>query len=215
MVHFFTKRTGEQEYTPIAKIFVILFSLSSILLAVIALRKMAMYVEEYALTLSRVYSSWFMILLSVFFLILIIKQFCSKWNGILCALLSFLILFGGLCLCNVDARVAEYNISRYLEPAEETSKESLDFYMFQEDLSYAAVVTVHEAYDQLDKKTKEKADSYLESCARSLALNLELSYRYYYSFRSWNFDTARAEQILRQRYPRYFEDLPKAYGWAW
>lgn len=215
VVHFFTKRTGNQEYTPIAKIFVILFSLSSILLAVIALRKMVMYIDEYALTLSRVYSSWFMILLSVFFLILIVKQFWSKLNGTLCALLSFLILFGGLCLCNVDARVADYNVSRYLELGKEDPQESLDFYMFQQDLSYAAVGSVHKAYDQLDEKAKQEADTYLESCARRLASDLEWDYRNDYSFRSWDLDTARAEQILRWRYPYYFEDLPKAYGWAW
>lgn len=77
-VHFLTKRTQKNGYSPIAKIYDILFSLSSILLAVIALRKMVMYIEQYGLTLSRVYASWFILLLSVFFLILIIKQFSQK-----------------------------------------------------------------------------------------------------------------------------------------
>ncbi len=219
-VHFLTKRTGKHGYSVIAKIYVILFSLSSIVLAVIALRKMMMYIEQYGLTLSRVYASWFMILLSVFFVILIVKQFAHKFNAMLAGLLAFLILFGGLCLCNVDARIAEYNIHRYLE-TEERDPEDLDLDMFRYDLSDAAVLAVDKAYGSFNAKEKELADQFFLYCALNVSGDLqretyaEDDYRYHYSFRSWDLDTARAERILRERCPTYFEETRSAFGWTW
>lgn len=216
VVHFLTKRTGKHGYAIPAKIFIILFSLSSIVLAVIALRKMAMYIDQYGLTLLRVYASWFMVLLSIFFLILIVKQFVHKLNGIFCALVAFLILFGGLCLCNVDARIAEYNINHYLSG----DLEELDFYMLRNDLSDSAILVVDEAYDRFDEETKKRAyQIFFEPQAIELSENLTEQYYYeqYYSFRSWNSESAAALRILKARCPERFasDDLYTPYGWAW
>lgn len=219
-VHFLTKRTGKHGYSWIGKIYVILFALSSIFLAIIALRKMLMYIEQYGLTLSRVYASWFMILLSVFFLILILKQLIHRLNGIFAGTMAFLLLFGGLCLCNVDARVAEYNLNRYIV-AESKIGIDLDYDMFYYDLSDAAIVAVDEAYDQLDEKGKTFADQYFLRCASRMSRKLaqkesaDRTYRKNYSFRSWNWDTARAEEILRKRCPEQFEATRPIYGWTW
>ena len=218
-VHFFTKRKENGRYSLIAKIYVVLFALSSIFLAVIALRKMLLYIDQYGLTLSRVYASWFMILLSVFFLILILKQFLPKFNGILAGLLAFVLLFGGLCLCNADARVAEYNLERYLAETDR-DPDDLDLDMFRFELSDAAVIAVDEVYDRMTKEEQAKADDYFLRCARNI-LPQELSDGDYDidpvfdSFRSWNIDSGRAEEILRRRCPDLFEGVPHRFGWTW
>ncbi|MBQ5820387.1 MAG: DUF4173 domain-containing protein, partial [Clostridia bacterium] len=128
----------------------------------------------------------------------------------------FLILFGGLCLCNVDARIAEYNINHYLSG----DLEELDFYMLRDDLSDSAILVVDEAYDRFDEETKERARKYFfEPKAIELSGNLTEQYYYekYYSFRSWNSESAAALRILKARCPERFtsEDLYTPYGWAW
>ncbi|MBO5220876.1 MAG: DUF4173 domain-containing protein [Clostridia bacterium] len=214
-VHFLTKRRENGEYAPAAKAIVCLFSLSSIVLGVIALRKMIMYIDQYGLTLSRIYASWFILLLSVFFLILIVKQMWSKLNGTLCALMAFLLLFGGICLVNIDARVAEYNIDLHLARMEQGEDSVLDIAMFREDLSFAAVIALDARYDQLDEESRKQADAYLQTSAIRLRKELNRSYAYSCSFRSWDLDTMRAAEILRKHYPEQFEDMPSLFGWSW
>lgn len=210
-IHFFTKRNGNKQYPLAAKIYVSLFALSSILLAVTALRKMILYIQNYGLTLSRVYASWFILLLSVFFLILIVKQFLPRINGTLPALLAFLLLFGGMCLCNVDARIAEYNLQHYITGELKT----VDFDMLREKLSPVAIVAVDEAYDQLDDEAKEKADAFFLECAYDFSEEDFFQGSEKLSFRSWNKDTARAEQILRRRVPDVMKDADPVFGWTW
>ncbi len=217
-VHFFTRRTGKNGYSLFAKLYVILFSLSSILLAVIALRKMILYIDYYGMTKNRIYAAWFILLLSVFFLLLVLKQFLPKFNGIFAGLVAFILLFGSLCLVNVDARIAEYNLGRYIAVQDQGNTEvELDFDMFYEDLSDAAVVAVDKAYDQLDETQKKNADEFFRRSAekRSRILNKEERYSRTYSFRSWNVDSARAEEILRLRCPETFNGTPAAFGWTW
>ncbi len=217
-VHFFTKRTEKKTYSPAAKVFVILFSFSSILLAVTALQKTFLYIHQYGLTPLRVYAPWFMILLSVCFLVLIVKQFIKKLNATFCTLIAFLILFGGLCLINVDARIAEYNINRHIQSLNEETTVALDLDMFYQDLSPAAIIAVHEAYDNLDEETQKEADSYFKECAIQMVERNRDSDRWdkrEYSFRSWNSDTYRAFKILQQRCPQQFSSLPHPFGWTW
>ncbi len=217
-VHFFTHRTGKNGYSVFAKLYVVLFSLSSILLAVIALRKMILYIDYYGMTKNRIYAAWFILLLSVFFLLLILKQFIPKFNGIFAGLVAFILLFGGLCLVNVDARIAEYNLNRYIaaqDVAESTVELDLD--MMYDDLSDAAIVAVDKAYDRLDGEGKTKADEFFRKHAETMNRNLGKEERYsrYYSFRSWNLDTARAETILKERYPGVFTNKEYCFGWTW
>ncbi len=219
VVHFFTRRTEKNGYSPVAKIFVVLFSLSSILLAVISLRKMLLYIDHYGMTENRIYASWFILLLTVLFLILILKQFLSKFNAMLAGVIACVVMFGGLCLVNVDARIAEYNVNRYIVALkEEDTSVELDFNMLYHELSDASVVAVDKSYDQLDAKEQKEADAFFENCARNLNKSLNRSKRYSeeFSFRSWNTDSARAEKVLRRRCPHLFEEgTPKAFGWSW
>lgn len=89
-------------------------SAETLLLIATALSKMALYIQQYGLTLLRVYTSWFMILLFVVFSIVIAAQF-RKINLARALALAFSVCFMLLCYSNVDALIARYNIDRYLD----------------------------------------------------------------------------------------------------
>ena len=71
-----------------------------------------MYIDYYGLTRLRVYTSWFMILLFVLFVIILLRQFRS-FNGTRIAAIGCICLFMLLCYGNVDGMIAKYNIDRY------------------------------------------------------------------------------------------------------
>ena len=129
--------------------------------------------------------------------------------------MAFLLLFGGICLVNIDARIAEYNIDLHLARIEQGEDSVLDIAMFREDLSFAAVIALDARYDQLDEESRKQADAYLQTSAIRLRKELNRSYAYSCSFRSWDLDTMRAAEILRKHYPEQFEDLPSLFGWSW
>lgn len=115
-----------------------------------AMSKMGMYINYYGLTQLRVYTSWFMVLLLVFFLIILLRQFKS-FQGTRVALISFLILFMVLCYGITDGMIAKYNIERY----QEGTLESLDLEAMTY-LSDAAVPPLYKLYLETDDESLKK-----------------------------------------------------------
>jgi hypothetical protein len=76
-----------------------------------------------------------MLLLAVLFVIMLIKQFWHKLNFFLCAVLSFVLLFGALSFCDIDAQIAKYNVDKYLSGELGT----LDVGMIESELSASAL----------------------------------------------------------------------------
>jgi hypothetical protein len=87
-------------------------SLFTILLIATALSKMVMYINAYGLTQLRVFTSWFMILLLIVFLIISIRQF-KKFNSVKSIIIGSVLMFLLLIYSNVDGFIAKYNIERY------------------------------------------------------------------------------------------------------
>lgn len=108
----FTARRHEQTARPLAALSVGI-SVETLLLIATALSKMALYIQQYGLTLLRVYTSWFMALLFVIFALAIAAQF-RKINFAKAFILAFSACFLILCYSNVDGLIARYNVDRYL-----------------------------------------------------------------------------------------------------
>ncbi|MDF2655743.1 MAG: hypothetical protein K0R19_2217 [Bacillota bacterium] len=158
----------------------------TIALLATAMSKMGMYISYYGLTQLRVYTSWFMVLLFVFFIIILLRQFKS-FQGSRAALVSFLILFLALSYGNIDGLIAKYNIGRY----QAGTLESVDL----EAMSYLSDAAVPELYklyqgtEDEDFKEDIKAAilGYLfEEHSGSVAAD---------SFRDFNLQSYRADAI--------------------
>lgn len=113
-INLFSRHNDEKK--PLAvKIITCVLSVFTILLIATAVSKMVMYINVFGLTLLRVFTTWFMILLAVVFLGIIISAVNEKFNLSKMAATAFIIMFTALSFCNVDGIIAEYNVNRYLD----------------------------------------------------------------------------------------------------
>lgn len=102
------------------RFFTILLSSFTLLIIATAISKMVMYIGEYGLSQLRVYTSWFMLLLAILFILIIIRQFIGKFRFYKAAFVSFTVMFAVLCFGDIDGRIAEYNVNAYLNGTLET-----------------------------------------------------------------------------------------------
>lgn len=108
-------KRNENGRKPVAvRIYSAVFSLITILLICSAMSKMIMYIGEYGLTGLRFYTSWFMILLGIVFLVLILHEIFPGMKTVATLFISFTVMFSALCFCDPDARIAQYNVESYL-----------------------------------------------------------------------------------------------------
>lgn len=152
----FSKKNSSKQSAAIRILNVILSAFTLILIAT-AVRKMILYIELYGFTRLRVLTSWFMLLLSVIFLFIIIRQFKASFNAVLSSSIAFIIMFTVLCLVNVDARIAELNVSMYRNGTLTTC----DIDSFYE-LSYSAAEYVIPLLSDENTEVASSARSYLE-----------------------------------------------------
>lgn len=78
-----------------------------------AVSKMVMYISAYGLTQLRVYTTWFMLLCAIFFIMIIIKQIKFDFNFAKFGIGAFIAMFAILCFSRPDALIAKYNIEMY------------------------------------------------------------------------------------------------------
>jgi len=105
--------SGSGERPKSVKAMTCVLSVFTLLLISTALSKMLMYIRVYGLTLLRVYTSWFMILLFVLFVSLILSAAVKKANPSRITVTAFVIMFSVLSFCNIDGVIAGYNLSEY------------------------------------------------------------------------------------------------------
>ncbi|PHV70261.1 hypothetical protein CS063_11370 [Sporanaerobium hydrogeniformans] len=99
----------------------------TLFLVVCALSKMGMYMQEYGLTLKRVYVAWFLSFIIVITLLIFIKLWYKKINLIKSIVIAFIVMYLGLNYLNVDYLVAKQNI--YLYQSGKTETLSFCFYL--------------------------------------------------------------------------------------
>lgn len=88
-------------------------SVSTLILITVAMSKMVMYISQFGLTRLRLYTSWFMVLCAVIFVLIIIKQFRYKFRLAGWCTGVFTLMFAVLCFGRPDWIVAKYNIGMY------------------------------------------------------------------------------------------------------
>ncbi len=107
-----SKKAGREK--PFAlKIYSIVLSVFTIILIATAMSKMVMYIDAYGLTELRLYTSWFMVLLAMVFVMIIIKQFRFEMKFAKHLCIIFTLMFGVLCFSRPEAIIAKYNIEMY------------------------------------------------------------------------------------------------------
>ena len=112
IMQMFTKRL-EGDKKPVAlRAYTVLLCASTLGIIATALVKMIMYINRLGMTVLRVYTSWFMILLAVIFVIIIVMQF-KDFSFFKAIFAAFAVMFGILCFGDIDGQIARYNISAY------------------------------------------------------------------------------------------------------
>ncbi|MBP1591109.1 MAG: DUF4173 domain-containing protein [Oscillospiraceae bacterium] len=111
-ISVYSKKTAEEKPFTLKLYSIILSSFTLILIAT-ALSKMIMYIRMYGLTTLRVYTSWFMILLSMIFVLVIIKQFRFNLKAAKYFCIITTVMFALLCFSRPESLIARYNIEMY------------------------------------------------------------------------------------------------------
>jgi hypothetical protein len=74
-----------------------------------------LYINEYGLTPKRVHAFWFMMVLTLIFIIVILKQFVLKIKLIPISLMITVVMFFALSISGSNTLIAKYNVDRYLD----------------------------------------------------------------------------------------------------
>ena len=112
----FTRRsdTGTNRAHPAVRVLHVLLAVCTLVLIATAVSKMFLYIEAYGLTPKRVYATWFMAVLTLVFVLVIVKQFVPRLRLIALSMAVCVGMFALLGLTDVEGRIAAYNVDRYL-----------------------------------------------------------------------------------------------------
>ena len=203
--HLLTSRgEGANEPPRALKAKTVALCIFTMLLMATALSKMALYINYYGLTQLRVYTTWFMLVLFIVFVIVTLRQF-KRFNGTKIAAISFIVCFLFLCYANVDGFIAKYNIDRYLDG----SLESVDV-MALGQLSDAAILPMFDLYGKTrDEELKVELRRAILGTPRGEFLGYEdegssrvgVYYEYeevYKTFRDFNVQAYKANEIRKR-----------------
>lgn len=114
LLQLFSRREEITDKKPAAvRVYTVILAVFTLALIATALRKMLLYIDGYGLTALRVYTSWFMALLGVVFLLVIVSQFAPRLHLARGIGTAFILLFALLNFADVDARMAAYNVEHY------------------------------------------------------------------------------------------------------
>ena len=160
--------------------------LFTLMLITTALSKMVMYINHYGLTQLRLYTTWFMILIFVIFIIVAVRQF-RRFNSAKAIALSLIIGFVILSYANIDGLIAKYNIDRYRQG----TLQSVDVQALAQ-LSDAAIPYLYELYGE----TKDEAlKSQLKEAITGVYSWGVVALPYEPTFRDSNLQRYKADQI--------------------
>lgn len=157
LMQTFTKRNENDVKPLVLRLYTVMLSLFTLLIIATAITKMLMYIGEYGMTLLRVYTSWFMALLAIIFVLVIVLQIRDYviWKALFAA---FTVMFALLCFGDLEGVIARYNISAYQTGA----LEELDVHEFGE-LGYSAAAPAAELLENTsDERIKRKLKDVLK-----------------------------------------------------
>jgi len=158
------------------RIHIILNSILTLVLISVAFAKMYLYISTYGLTTLRIIPSVFMIFLCFVFAFIIMGEFKKNFPVTKLSFYAGNILFVLLCLANIDAVVARYNLNAYMNG----NLPYYDIYDLKES-DMAAMPIIYKAWkNSSDKELKEKLHSSAESIMRYYSFDTDepISYNY-------------------------------------
>lgn len=178
------------------RIYTILISLFSLILIATAFSKMLLYINSYGLTQKRVYASWFMLVLTLAFLAILVRQIWRKFPTTSVILIGSLLLVSLIALPNTDAIIARYNVNAYRAG----ELQELDVDMF-EDLGYSAVPVMTELEKELKSKENltEEETAILERLSSHLKQNAIALEQDKINIFSYSIPKARAQNAIKNR----------------
>ncbi len=128
------------------KILTVVFSAVTLMLIATAAAKLIMYIQYYGLTQKRLYAAWFMAVIAMVFLVITLSRFIRKTSWLPTCTCVVIIAFAGLSLGNIDARIADYNVNRYIDGKLET----IDVVAL-DNLGYASVPAMARLINHMDE----------------------------------------------------------------
>ena len=158
------------------RIHIILNSILTLALISVDFAKMYLYISTYGLTTLRIIPSVFMIFLCFVFAFIIMGEFKKSFPVTKLSFYAGNILFVLLCLANIDAVVARYNLNAYMNG----NLPYYDIYDLRES-DMAAMPVIYKAWkNSSDKELKEKLHSSAESIMRYYSFDTDepISYNY-------------------------------------
>lgn len=108
-------KKGGTDRPKLLTVYAVTLCIFTLFIIATALAKMVLYIHAYGMTQLRIYTTWFMVLLAVVFLVLLLRQFSAKLPTAAVLTGVFIVMFAGLCFSRPDARIAEYNLRRCAE----------------------------------------------------------------------------------------------------
>ena len=138
----------------VIKLLCIVYSLVTLVLIATGIAKLVMYIDCYGLTPKRVYAAWLEIVLALIFVLIIFKQIIAKFNILITSFVIVTVCFTSLALSGVGSRIADYNISRYLDG----SLETLDIIALGE-LGYESVPGLVKVYESITEDNEWRQDN--------------------------------------------------------
>ena len=166
----FMRRKENDGRTLPLKIYTTAISVFTLFLIASAISKMALYINEMGMTPLRIYTSWFMILLAVIFVLIIVSQFTRLkfWKS---AFISFAVMMSVLCFGNIDGMIANYNVTAY-----ETGKlETVDLWVLR-DIGEPAIVHLERLTDDENEYIAERAKETITDIENSIKADDSLAY---------------------------------------
>lgn len=192
-IAFFIKR-NEQNKSIILKIVTPLFCISTLILISTAIAKLIMYIDYYGLTQKRIYAMWLMVVIGIVFLVITLGQFIRKIKVVALSLTVSIVMFAGLCLCNVNALTAQYNTERYLNGTLET----VDL-VLMEELGDSAVPSLVQLAKTIDSKKQSELKEQIDTILYYNAVNLEAEQNSIFNF---SVPSALAKLALKEYTPQ-------------
>ncbi len=122
----------------VLKLYTLFLCICSLFLAGTAIAKMCLYIGVYGMTQLRIYTSWFMLLLMLSFVLIAIRQFRYQLPVCKIGFVLFAVMFGLLCFSRPDAWITRYNAEMSLAG----ELEELDTEMIYFDMSADAAAVL-------------------------------------------------------------------------
>ena len=185
----FTSREGHPGLI-IRCLSIALLTLSSVQL-VSALRRMYLYITAYGFSQLRYFVSAFMFLMAIFFLFFLIREFVTRFPLFRCMIFAGAVSLLLLNLTVPDARIAQYNIDRYLDH----SLDTLDVEYIEQYLSADAHVILLRNEDDIVRQDADMKDIMEESID---VLEREANYYEKNKMHNWKYFNMSEEAKLRE-----------------